>query len=208
MQPSRQPKGGARLSFFPRNAPVPTGLRTDQVLLVPLRPIHVKPDYDAVMTSREMLRRWSQSDWPADDFTLQDNLDDLERHEREHIELQAFTYAVLDPTETECLGCVYIKSLMSELNRAKANTDEHMEKNDRTAVVRFWVRQSRLADDLDRHLLDALVAWFDREWPFEAVLFRTAGDDRRQATVFTGRGLEIRHELKEPGLPAPWLFYG
>ena len=40
----------------------------------PLRTTDVELDYDAVTSSAEMLRRWSHSSWPADDFTLSENL--------------------------------------------------------------------------------------------------------------------------------------
>jgi len=56
--------------------------------------------YEAVMSSAEMLHRWSQSNWPIDDFTLAQNLADLQRHEREHIERMAFSSTVLNPQGT------------------------------------------------------------------------------------------------------------
>ena len=58
-----------------------------------------------------MLRRWSQSGWPADGFTLADNLEDLEMHYREHVERAACTYTVLTPDGAECLGAVYVKPI-------------------------------------------------------------------------------------------------
>src|SRR5436189_5938859 len=99
------------MEFYPANAPVPEEKRTNRLLLRPLRATVVELDYDAVMSSAEQLRRWSQSDWPADDFTLAQNLDDLQRHEREHRERVAFTFTVLNPHGTRCLCCVYITPL-------------------------------------------------------------------------------------------------
>ena len=102
------------MEFYPRNAAAPVERRTQRLFLRPLRASDVELDYDAVMSSAEMLRRWSQSGWPADDFTLAQNLDDLRRHEREHEERQAFTFTVLDPPGTRCLGCVYLTPLRPE----------------------------------------------------------------------------------------------
>src|SRR5262245_60678886 len=47
----------------PLHAPVspPDGTRTGRVLLRPLRATDVDRDYDAVMASREQLRRWGQT---------------------------------------------------------------------------------------------------------------------------------------------------
>jgi hypothetical protein len=99
------------MRFYPDDAAVPAGLRTDESHLRPLRASDAEIDYAAVMDSREMLRILSQSDWPSDTFTLEMNRKDLEEHEREHEERMAFTYTVLDPTESTCLGCVYVEQL-------------------------------------------------------------------------------------------------
>src|SRR2546422_5475768 len=108
--PGRQEVASA-VQFYPPDAVVPAARRTERLFLRPLRATDVERDYDAVMSSAEMLRRWSQSGWPADDFTLAQNRDDLRRHEREHDQRQAFTFTVLDPAGTRCLGCVYLTPL-------------------------------------------------------------------------------------------------
>jgi len=65
--------------FYPKNAQVPEKLSTQEFYIRPLRTIDVEMDYSAVMSSKEMLRQWSQSDWPSDDFTITDNLIDLQK---------------------------------------------------------------------------------------------------------------------------------
>src|SRR5207237_9759001 len=92
----------------PAGAVVPGGTRTARLQLRPLRESDAALDYDAVMESPASLRRWSQTAWPADDFTLALNRSDLERHEREHGSGEAFTFTVLDPGGARCLGCVYL----------------------------------------------------------------------------------------------------
>ena len=62
------------MEFYPANAPVPQEKRTSRLWLRPLRATDVELDYDAVMSSAAMLRRWRQSKWPADNFTLAENL--------------------------------------------------------------------------------------------------------------------------------------
>lgn len=78
-------------AFYPASAPVPEGIRTECVLLRPLRATDGAHNYAAVMASAEQLHRWSQITWPADDFTVAQNLADLQGHECEHIERQAFS---------------------------------------------------------------------------------------------------------------------
>jgi hypothetical protein len=57
------------MEFYPASVPVPVEKRTDRLLLRPLLAAHAELDYDAVMCSRVMLRQWSCSPWPPDDFT-------------------------------------------------------------------------------------------------------------------------------------------
>ena len=41
-------------------------------------------------------------------MTLEENLDDLERHARDFADRTGFTYTVLDPATRAVMGCVYI----------------------------------------------------------------------------------------------------
>ena len=173
------------MKFYSANASIPEEKRTDRLLLRPLRAADVELDYDAVISSAEQLRCWSQSTWPPDDFTLAQNLADLERHEREHVERKAFTYTVLKPLATKCLGCVYIEALWPEATQLCPGADH-------AAVVSFWVRTSELTNDLDRHLLDTLQEWFRNDWAFDCVLFGTSPQDARQPALFADSGLEQR----------------
>ena len=83
---------------------VSEGLTTDDLVLRPIVAADAELDYAAVMESREHLRKWEQTSWPADDFTVTANREDLENLERRHASREAFTYTVMNPAETECLG--------------------------------------------------------------------------------------------------------
>ena len=194
--------------FYPEDAQVPDRLQTEEYLLRPLRTTDVELDYDALMTSKEMLRRWSQSDWPTDDFTLEDNLRDLKRHEQEHLERKAFTFTMLDLTETECLGCVYINPLEFMLKVFKATAADLATVGGYEAIVGFWVRQARLADDLDRRLLRALIPWLRHDWAFSRVSFLCNDQDARQVNLLTEAGLHLRYALDVPERAAKHLVYG
>lgn len=87
---------------------VPGRLVTDEFVVRPILASDVAGDYDAVMESREFLRPWEQTGWPADDFTLEDDLADVAMLQERHDARRAFTYTVVTPDESECLGCVYI----------------------------------------------------------------------------------------------------
>lgn len=160
----------------------PAGTRTDRVLLRPLRATDVDRDYDAVMVSREQLRRWGQTTWPADNFTLEENLDDLVRHERDHEERVSFTFTVFNPADTRCLGCVYlVRPAPAVAGRIGPATDP--------IQVSFWARSDELTSDLDAHILGTLRDWFAREWWFDAVAFTVSVQDTRQRALLEGAGL-------------------
>ena len=104
--------------FYPEDEPVSVGLIGQDMVLEPLSTRHVELDYEAVMESKKLLRRWSLSDWPGDDFTIEENANDLIRHENQHFDRDAFTYTVLKPDATECFGCVYINPLSDSTRSA------------------------------------------------------------------------------------------
>lgn len=184
--------------FYPAGRPVPQEIRSGRLFLRRLRATDVELDYEAVMSSAEMLRQWSQSDWPTDDFTLAQNLADLQRHEREHIERKAFTFTVLNPQGDQCLGCVYIQPFWPEevpLCQDAAHA----------ADVGFWVRTSELTNALDRHLLATLRDWFQAEWAFDRILF-TVSQQTTQAALFEAAGLERRLAYTSSDGRGWWVF--
>jgi hypothetical protein len=173
------------MAFYPEGTAAPASLRTSLFLLRPLLATDVDLDCDAVMSSRAELRRWSQSTWPAEDFTRAENLDDLERHEREHRAGEAFTYTVLTPDGSRCLGCVYVAPLRREEEALLGPA----EAGERRARVTFWVRASDVAHDLDLRLFETLRAWFARTWSFDRIIFTAAKDEARQQKLFRDAGL-------------------
>lgn len=190
--------------YYAPERPVPNGIETPRLLLEPLKPEHVELDYAAVMESRKQLRLWSGSLWPADDFTLEENLQDVQWHWREHQDRVAFTYTVLDPVRSVCLGCVYARPLVELL---PANPGELANIAADETLVRFWVRSSRLDGDLERHLLDTLLNWLDDAWSFSRVFFQTAKLNTRQSALFENYALRRAMSLQMPRRGGTHLFY-
>jgi RimJ/RimL family protein N-acetyltransferase len=151
---------------------------TERMRLEPLRPAVAKLDYDGFMSSIDHLRatlRWGN--WPSPDFQLEQNEKDLQRHWDEFGTGVAYAYTVLAPDRSRCLGCVYV------------NPDES---DPRAASVAYWVTADMLASGFDRHLVEELLTWFERDWPLDRVVFPTH--------VANARGVLIAEEL---GLVAP-----
>ena len=189
------------MEFYPANRSVPSEKRTSRLLLRPLRATDVALDYDAVMSSRVQLRRWSQTTWPSDDFTLAENQEDLQGHEREHEEGVAFTFTVLNPGGTRCLGCVYIMPLRPDIEHVCADARYG-------ARVAFWVRTSEIANNLDQHLLATLRDWFTTEWPFDCVMFIVSQQDARQPAILSEAGLTRRLSFNLRSGKRPCWLYG
>jgi len=195
--------------FGNKNSIIPDGLVTDQFLIRPLLSTDVELDFAAVVESREFLRKWEQSNWPEDNFTQADNLEDLQQHEREHINRESFTFTVMNPTETECLGCIYIFPLTARwLSQAKTTPVKRTEWVDHEAVILFWIRQSRLAEAMDRSLLDVLRPWFEQEWHFDAHLFLTNEQCEEQVAMFEEAGLQLQFKVELPKHVGKDLAYG
>ena len=97
--------------FVPDDFIVPDGLIHDHFILQMLEPSINELDYQTVMWSREKLRSIfaEHDEWPADDMTLADNLNDLITHEKEFMAREAFAYTVLNTDKTKCIGCIYIE---------------------------------------------------------------------------------------------------
>lgn len=184
-------------AFYPPDQDPPEGLLTDEFRLEPLHPRHTEQDYEALMVSTCMLRAWSQSTWPTDDFTLEENRADLQRHWDEHVAREAFTYTVLNPVGDRCLGCVYTRPLAFYLKYAKADA-ALAALGDYEALVSFWARFPCLADDLDVRLLDTLRAWFREAWAFNRVSYSANEGYPRHMDILAAAGLEHRYRLTMP----------
>lgn len=197
------------MSFTEPDEPVPVELRTEEFMLRPITADDAENDYRAVMETREYLRLWEQSSWPAEDFTVEANRQDLAGLEERHSAHRAFTFTVLDPTGTECLGCVYVFPTSAKFLANSAVTalaDDSWSEVD--AVIYFWARLSRMQTRMDSRLLAALRRWFATEWAFRTPVHVTNEEFRQQAELLESTDLALKFELVEPGKPGKYLVYG
>jgi hypothetical protein len=186
----------------------PGELRTGEFLLRPILASDADLDYEAVMESKEFLRKWEQSSWPEDDFTVEANREDLDKLERRHTAGESFTYTVMNPTETQCLGCVYMFPLDAPVfTRTQISAINGAQWSEYEAAVYFWIRESRLADELDRRLLDAIGPWLKHDWRIENHLIVTNEQFEQQVAMIEGTDLRLRFRLKHPNEPGASLAY-
>ena len=167
---------------------IPASYKTEEFTFYPLTPEHTQLDYDALMTSKSILRDWGGGSWPSDDFTLDDNRDDLQGHADEFESGEGYAYTILNADETRVEGCFYSNSLLEIVERFGVDPaiQEQVKRDD--AIVRFWIREERLSEE--ENLLDIIVKWLKSEWEFPTVYFATNTKNDRQARLFEAIGME------------------
>lgn len=197
------------MSFTDLSEPVPDELATAEFVLRPIVAEDAEMDYAAVMETREYLRLWRQSRWPEDDFTLEANRQDLVELEERHRAHRAFTYTVLDPGGTECLGCVYIfPTTATFLVKAAVAPVGDADWADVDAVIFFWARQSRMESGMDERLLTALREWFKEQWKLARTVYATSEPFTQQVDLIDRTDLNLKFEMLEPGKPGKRLIFG
>ena len=146
--------------FIPSDFEVPTLFETEHFRIRPIRAADAANDYEAVMESIDIIHAALLSDtWPTQEFSLEENREDLARKERRFDRRRSFTYTVVSPDESKVLGCIYV-------NPGIGGPD---------AAVFMWVRKSAIGDGLDPLLEAAVREWMEEEWPFEWVVFPGRG---------------------------------
>ncbi|WP_460865474.1 GNAT family N-acetyltransferase [Nocardioides pakistanensis] len=142
--------------FVPVGFDPPTSLTTDRFHLEPLGPQHNQADHAAWMSSIDHIRStpgYPDGSWPPrSGMTLEENLADLRRHADDFARRVGFTFTVLEPTNNDVIGCVYLYPSTS---------------SDWDVTVQSWVRADRA--DLDAPLADAVARWLGTDWPWERV---------------------------------------
>jgi RimJ/RimL family protein N-acetyltransferase len=141
--------------FVPAEFDPPVGLTTPQFRLEPLGPQHNEADYAAWTSSMQHIRAtpgFATGSWPRE-MTIDQNRDDLLRHQRDFQARTGFTYTVLGDDD-DVIGCVYIYPLRPDPEPGAAHVDS-------------WVRTDRA--ELDLPLYRAVSDWLASDWPFRRV---------------------------------------
>ena len=173
------------------------GFTRDGFIVRPLTPSDVALDYDAVMSSRDFLIHWEQDPpYPPEDFSVEDNLKDLEKMFRAHQHGSRYTYTVMNAAETEVLGCVYLIPNDDRMYLT-AEVTSHDGTNLATvdATVSFWVRPSTWDDGFEREVLGAILEWLQSDWSIKRPVIITNEHLLHQIATIEGYGLTQRFDF-------------
>ena len=174
------------MGFRDRGVEPADGFVGDGFVVRPLVPADVVLDHEAVMASREFLYHWEQDPpYPPEDFSVEDNLDDVVRMDEEHRNGTRYTYTVMNAAETQALGCIYLIPNDDRMFRtASVTSHDGTDLSSVDATVSFWVRPSTWSDGFERRLLEALLGWLRDAWSFDrAVIVTNEHLDHQIATI-------------------------
>lgn len=182
------------MSFREQGIEAPAGFVGNGFLVRPLLPSDNELDYAAVMASREFLYHWEQEPpYPAEDFSLADNLADLEQMRSEHVAGTRYVYTVMASDETEVLGCTYFFPNDDRMWRtAEVTAGDASGFASVDLVVAFWARVDTWAGGFERTLLDGVWDWVRNGWSAETPVVMTNVALEHQVATIEAAGLTRR----------------
>ena len=184
------------MSFGEKGVEAADGFTGDGFIVRPLVPSDVVLDHEAVMSSREFLYHWEQDPpYPPADFSVEDNLEDLQQMDSDHRNRIRYTYTVMNADETQVLGCIYLLSNDDRMYRtAEVASYDGTDLSSVDATVAFWVRVSTWESGFERVLLDAVLGWLRDEWSLERPVIMTNERLDHQIATIESLGLTRRFD--------------
>ncbi len=176
-------------SFVPDWFKIPLRLETADFVLVPLGAEHNERDYEAWSSSMDHIRAtpgFASRRWPHP-MALEENLADLTRHDEDFAARVGFTYTVLDRSETDVIGCVYLYPPDPAADGPPTETVSVDSAADGYSVrARSWVRADPQdpagAILLDVQLWRAVSTWLADAWPFTHIDYAPRSDPAGAST--------------------------
>lgn len=152
------------------------------------------PDYEAVMKSQESLRIYSQSTWPENDFTVDQNREDLQRHVDDNQNHEAYGYMIFSPDRRVCYGSLYVNPL-APISKYYALTDDLRSVLDQhDARIDFWLVEG-IDTKLAENILSGVRNWFEREWKIRPLFSARRAMTSRQ-DLYSKAGLKLQADLQ------------
>ncbi|MGI9612060.1 MAG: GNAT family N-acetyltransferase [Acidimicrobiales bacterium] len=184
------------MSFREQGIEPADGFVGDGFIVRRLVPSDNELDHAAVMSSREFLYHWEQEPpYPPEDFSADDNLEDLEQMDAAHRDGIRYTYTVMNADETQCLGCLYLLPNDDRMyGTAEVTSHDGTDFSSIDATLAFWVRVSTWEDGFERTLLEAVLEWFRNEWSLERPVVLTNEHLDHQIASIESLGLTRRFD--------------
>lgn len=146
------------MTIFSKNFAFPQKYTGTHVTVFPTDIAFASSDLKAVMASKSDLRLWSTSEWPKDDFNVQENIQDLKCHIEDNELHSAYGFMLYDSTRKICFGSLYINPI-DPLNFK----NELPEINEFDARLDCWLRTD-LDDSLKIGIIRDIMVWLRDDW--------------------------------------------
>ena len=168
--------------FVPEGFKAPYQVKDSNFTIRKLTVDEVEKDYVAVMSSRESLRQVFSvdDDWPSDDMTIEENYDDLLKHQEQFDNNQGFADTVVTPDDSRCIGCLYIYPFSHGVYDCR---------------IFYWLVDER-ADQLDTQFKGFLDEWIPDTFGFKNPVF-PGRDMSHQEWNKTVKEIKARRESHE-----------
>ncbi len=159
------------MDIFKKTFEPPSGFETETFVIFPTDASYFEPDYLTVMKCRKSLRLWSQSKWPEDSFTAEQNKQDLQAHVEDNLKHSAYGYMIFSCDRTKCYGSLYVNPIGPVLLNYKMTELQRRELLQIDARVDFWTNSDCDDDESTSPqlvLTKRLVQWFTEDWKIRA----------------------------------------
>jgi hypothetical protein len=150
-------------------------------------------DYEAVMRNKENLRLWSQSSWPEEHFSLEENKSDLELHMQDNQSHSAYGYMIYSQDLKDCYGSLYINSLRPIPDNYLMTPNEVEALDFFDLRVDYWITEE--IPGMEELMTKEIYAWIQEVWKLPA-LFSSRKEMVRRQELYKKLGLNPLFDLK------------
>ena len=162
------------------NPPEELLLPVENIVIFPTDRKYSNEDYEAVIMSSDFLHIWGDDAWPDNNFSPEDNYNDLACHIEDNLSHKAYGYMIFNIQKNKCLGSIYINPL--DLWPKYHDLLEGVDPREQfDARIDYWTRSDE--PELDKILLPRLIEWFRDVWKISAVVVSKPGFTIRNKVI-------------------------
>jgi RimJ/RimL family protein N-acetyltransferase len=176
------------MSLNPNMLEVPIRLKTADFVVHRQRISDNELDFDAVVSSKQILREWSDSEWPEDDFTLEQNAQDIAEHIADHEQNSDYGFSIFTPNEDRLLGSLYLNAVGPLLKNYPTDPMTLARLLEFDVRVEYWLR-SGIGPDLELRFIRAVIGWLEEKWWFEHPVFGSRKDMTSRRSLYAEFGM-------------------
>jgi hypothetical protein len=176
------------MSLNPNMLEVPIRLKTADFVVHRQRTSDNGLDFDAVMSSKQILREWSDSEWPEDDFSLEQNGQDIAEHIADHEQNSDYGFSIFTPGEDRLLGSLYLNVVGQLLENYPTDPMTLARLLEFDVRVEYWLR-SGVGPELEVRFVQAVIKWLEDAWWFERPIFGSRKDMISRRSLYAELGM-------------------